>query len=111
MVTITDIAAIKIKELLVEENKKYLRIFVQGGGCSGFQYGMVLANDGSEEHDRKDSEEPIEIKEISVIIDPISLAYLKGSTVDFVDDLVGGGFKINNPNAKSTCGCGQSFQT
>jgi len=109
MITVTNKAAEKIKKLLAEDGKKYLRIFVQGGGCSGFQYGLALASDGNEEHDKQKDEVPIEATGIMVLIDPISSRYLDGSTVDFVDNLVGGGFTVKNPNAVSTCGCGQSF--
>jgi len=109
-ITVTDKAADKIKKLMAEENKKFFRIFVQGGGCSGFQYGLALASDGSEEHDKQEDEVPIEASGIMMLIDPISSRYLDGSTVDFADNLMGGGFTIKNPNATSTCGCGQSFQ-
>lgn len=108
-ITVTDKAADKIKKLLAEENKKFLRVFVQGGGCSGFQYGLALASDENEEHDKQEGEEPTEANGVMILVDPISSKYLDGSTIDFVDNLVGGGFTVKNPNAKSTCGCGQSF--
>ena len=110
-IIVTDTATAKIKQLLAEENKKYLRVFVQGGGCSGFQYGMALASDGNEDHDKKDGEEPIEANGVMILVDPVSTTYLDGSTIDFTDNLMGGGFSIKNPNATSTCGCGSSFNT
>jgi iron-sulfur cluster assembly protein len=80
-----------------------LRIYVQGGGCSGFQYGMVL-------DEAADGDEILEVSGIRVIVDPMSLRYLDGAEVDYKNDLLGGGFAIKNPNAVSTCGCGHSFQ-
>jgi len=118
MLTVTESAATRLKELMagVDANgDKYdqetvgLRVFVQGGGCSGFQYGLVLASDGNEEYDKQEGEVPIESNSIQILVDPISSRYLDGSTIDFIDNLVGG-FTVKNPNAKSTCGCGQSFQ-
>lgn len=103
----TETAADKINELLSEENKAGagLRVFVQGGGCSGFQYGLMIdegEGDGS-------ADQVFEVNGIRLLIDPISMRYLKGAEVDFVDNQMGGGFTIKNPNAKSTCGCGSSF--
>jgi iron-sulfur cluster assembly accessory protein len=107
MVTVTPLAAEKIQELLAEENKtgSALRVFVQGGGCSGFQYGLMIEENGA----TPDSDQVIESNGITLYVDPISARYLKGAEVDFVDNLAGGGFTIRNPNAKSTCGCGSSF--
>ena len=107
MITVTPAAASKIGELLAEENKQQaaLRVFVQGGGCSGFQYGLMI--DEGEGQVSMDS--VIESNGIRLVVDPISARYLKGAEVDFVDNLTGGGFTIKNPNAKSTCGCGSSF--
>jgi len=76
---------------------------VQGGGCSGFQYGMVL-------DEVTDGDEVFEKDGIKVIVDPMSMRYLEGAEVDYKEDLMGGGFAIKNPNATSTCGCGHSFQ-
>ncbi|MFN8061370.1 MAG: iron-sulfur cluster insertion protein ErpA [Vicinamibacterales bacterium] len=107
MINVTDTAAEKITELLAEENKlgAGLRVFVQGGGCSGFQYGLMIdEGEGDAEVDHV-----IESKGVRLLVDPISVRYLKGAEVDFVDNLSGGGFTIKNPNAKSTCGCGSSF--
>ena len=105
MVVLTDRAASQIKELLEKQGKPeaMLRVFVSGGGCSGFQYGMSL-EDAAMEGDWKD-----EINGVNVIIDPRSAMYISGAEVDFVDNMMGGGFKIDNPNAASSCGCGTSF--
>ena len=107
MINVTVAAASKISELLVEENKPAagLRVFVQGGGCSGFQYGLMI--DEGEGDASTDS--VIEVNGVKLMVDPISARYLSGAEVDFVDNITGGGFTIKNPNAKSTCGCGSSF--
>lgn len=107
MITVTPVAAEKISELLVEEQKAgaALRVFVQGGGCSGFQYGLMIEEEGP----APDADAVIESNGVKLFVDPISARYLKGAEVDFVDNLSGGGFTIRNPNAKTTCGCGQSF--
>ena len=104
-ISVTDEAAGRISELLSEENKSTagLRVFVQGGGCSGFQYGLMI-----EESDG-DVDQIFASNGVKVFVDPISVRYLAGAEVDFVDNLTGGGFTIKNPNAKTTCGCGQSF--
>ena len=106
-ITVTEAAASKIKELLAEESKadSGLRVFVQGGGCSGFQYGLMI--DEGEGDASTDS--VIESNGVKLLVDPISARYLRGAEVDFVDNITGGGFTIKNPNAKSTCGCGSSF--
>jgi len=107
MINVTVAAASKISELLVGENKPDagLRVFVQGGGCSGFQYGLMI--DEGEGDASTDS--VIEVNGVKLMVDPISARYLSGAEVDFVDNITGGGFTIKNPNAKSTCGCGSSF--
>ncbi len=107
MINVTETAAGKIQELLVEENKvgAGLRVFVQGGGCSGFQYGLMI----DEGQGDPASDQVFEVHGVRLLVDPISLRYLKGAEVDFVDNTMGGGFTIKNPNAKSTCGCGSSF--
>jgi iron-sulfur cluster assembly accessory protein len=109
MINVTEAAAEKINELLAEENKvgSGLRVFVQGGGCSGFQYGLMI--DEGEADTQTD--QVFEVNGVRLFVDPISLRYLKGAEVDFVDNNMGGGFTIKNPNAKSTCGCGSSFST
>ena len=105
-ITVTEAAASKIKDLLAEENKtdSGLRVFVQGGGCSGFQYGLMIEEAGGGVGDQT-----FESGGIKLFVDPVSLSYLKGAEVDFVDTITGGGFTIKNPNATSTCGCGSSF--
>ena len=107
MINVTESAASKISELLSEENKEAagLRVFVQGGGCSGFQYGLMI--DEGEGDATTDS--VIESNGVKLLVDPLSARYLTGAEVDFVDNITGGGFTIKNPNAKSTCGCGSSF--
>jgi iron-sulfur cluster assembly accessory protein len=107
MITVTTTAASKISELLTEENKNAaaLRVFVQGGGCSGFQYGLMI----DEGEGEANTDTVIESNGVKLVVDPISARYLRGAEVDFVDNLTGGGFTIKNPNAKSTCGCGSSF--
>jgi iron-sulfur cluster assembly accessory protein len=107
MINVTEAAAGKIQELLTEENKlgAGLRVFVQGGGCSGFQYGLMI-DEGTGD---PAADQVFEVNGVRLLVDPISLRYLKGAEVDFVDNTMGGGFTIKNPNAKSTCGCGSSF--
>jgi iron-sulfur cluster assembly accessory protein len=107
MINVTEMAAGKIQELLAEENRigAGLRVFVQGGGCSGFQYGLMI----DEGQGDAAADQVFEVNGIRLLVDPISLRYLQGAEVDFVDNSMGGGFTIKNPNAKSTCGCGSSF--
>lgn len=107
MINVTSTAAEKIGELLTEEGKPHagLRVFVQGGGCSGFQYGLMI----EEAEPSVDVDRIVESNGVRLFVDPISVRYLKGAEVDFVDNMSGGGFTIKNPNAKSTCGCGSSF--
>ena len=106
MVTLTPKAALKVKDLLSQKNRDdlALRIYVSAGGCRGFSYGMAW--DSAAEDD-----EVIEQGGVRVLVDPLSATYLDGAEVDFADALMGGGFTITNPNAASTCGCGQSFQS
>jgi iron-sulfur cluster insertion protein len=108
MINLTSAAAQKVKGILEQEKENVpqggLRIYVQGGGCSGFQYGMVL-------DEVSEGDEVFESDGVKVIVDPMSLRYLEGAEVDYKEDLMGGGFAIKNPNATSTCGCGHSFQT
>ena len=105
MINVSQTAASKINELLAEEGKagSGLRVFVQGGGCSGFQYGLMIEENGG------DADQVFESNGVRLYIDPVSISYLKGAEVDFVETVTGGGFTIRNPNAVSTCGCGQSF--
>src|SRR5579875_1531915 len=106
MVTLTDNAAEKIREMLEDRGSEEnaLRIYVKLGGCTGFSYGMALDAE-------KDSDIKYDIKGVKVVVDADSLELISGSEVDYVDDLTGQGFKINNPNATSMCGCGSSFRT
>jgi iron-sulfur cluster insertion protein len=105
MITISDSAKTKIKDLLLEENnpKLALRTFVQGGGCSGFSYGFTF----DEEVNEDDFEVPLD--EFKVLVDAMSMQYLQGAEIDYKEDLQGSSFSIKNPNAQSTCGCGSSF--
>jgi iron-sulfur cluster assembly accessory protein len=108
MINVSETAAAKINELLIEEQKAGggLRVFVQGGGCSGFQYGLMIDENGQGVGDQV-----FESHGVKLFVDPISIQYLKNAEVDFVDTITGGGFTIKNPNATSTCGCGSSFST
>src|SRR6187399_3556361 len=105
LITVTESAAGKIRELLSEEGKAEsgLRVFVQGGGCSGFQYGLMIEEGGGA------GDQVFESNGVKLYVDPVSVSYLKGAEVDFVDTVTGGGFTIRNPQATSTCGCGSSF--
>jgi iron-sulfur cluster assembly protein len=107
VLTVTPSAAAKIKELLVQRNipNHALRVFVSGGGCSGLQYGMAF------EGNPQEFDTLVEYAGVRLVIDPTSIMYVGGSTIDFVDSLMGGGFRIDNPNAVSSCGCGHSFRT
>jgi iron-sulfur cluster assembly accessory protein len=106
-ITLTPTAAQAVRELLEKRNLSgyALRVFVSGGGCSGFQYGMAL------EGNVRDEDLSFEHDGVQVVVDEVSINYLRGATIDYVDDLMGSGFKIENPNAVSTCGCGSSFRT
>jgi iron-sulfur cluster assembly accessory protein len=105
-ITMTPTAVVKVKELLMQENDPSLglRIFVAGGGCSGLQYGMTL-------DEEQEGDSVIHEGEFKVFVDEMSLGYITGSEVDYVDSLMGAGFTVNNPNAVSSCGCGHSFKT
>jgi iron-sulfur cluster insertion protein len=105
MITITDSAVAKLKDVLAEENNPALklRVFVQGGGCSGMQYGFTL--DDAQQEDDWD----IEAGGVSVLVDSMSGGYLQGATIDYREDQYGASFSIKNPNAVTTCGCGSSF--
>lgn len=104
-ITITEKAAEKVKSVLQEKGKPdaALRLYIQGGGCAGFQYGMSIddAPNGSDK--------VFEEHGVKVVVDMKSYLYLNGAQIDWTDSLLGGGFKIENPNAISTCGCGHSF--
>src|SRR5512134_2593184 len=105
MINVSTAAASKINELLTEEGKagSGLRVFVQGGGCSGFQYGLMIEESGGV------GDQVYESNGVRLFVDPVSVSYLRGAEVDLVDTVTGGGFTIKNPNAASTCGCGSSF--
>lgn len=105
MITITESAKNKIQDILAEENDPTLRLrmYIQGGGCAGFSYGFTLDNEQAED----DFEIPA--GPTTVLIDSMSAQYVQGSQLDYVEDLMGASFKINNPQASSTCGCGSSF--
>jgi iron-sulfur cluster assembly protein len=107
ILTVTPPALSMIKTLLTQRNipDHALRVFVSGGGCSGLQYGMAF------EPETKDYDAVVEVDGVRLVIDPTSLLYLRGAVIDFVDSLMGGGFRIENPNAVSSCGCGSSFKT
>jgi iron-sulfur cluster assembly accessory protein len=103
-VTVTERAAQRIGEILRQEPVgTMLRVSVAGGGCSGFQYKFDT------ERERADDDMVIERSGATVLIDPVSLNYMAGSEIDFVDDLIGSSFKVNNPKATASCGCGTSF--
>jgi iron-sulfur cluster assembly accessory protein len=103
-VTVTDRAANRIAEIAKSDPQApLLRVSVEGGGCSGFQYKFDLVSD------RADDDLVLEKNGATVLIDPVSLQYMEGSEIDFVDDLIGAAFKINNPVASASCGCGTSF--
>jgi iron-sulfur cluster assembly accessory protein len=107
VVTVTENAARKIQELMASEPEGeigVLRIAIQGGGCSGFQYALGF------DRGPQDGDNEIESNGVRVVIDPFSAPYLAGSEIDFVDALMGAGFAINNPNVQAACGCGSSFQ-
>ena len=106
-VTLLPAAAAKLKALLAERSLSAhgLRVFVSGGGCSGMQYGMAIEKEPGE------FDAVFEQEGVRVYVDPTSMMYLGGATIDYVDNLMGGGFRIDNPNATATCGCGHSFRT
>jgi iron-sulfur cluster assembly protein len=107
LLTLTPAAAEKIRELLAEEpdgGSMVLRVAIQGGGCSGFQYGLGF-DLGAAEGDHE-----LTLEGVPVVVDPFSAPYLQGATIDFLNTISESGFKIDNPNAVSSCGCGHSFQ-
>ncbi|HEY8348137.1 MAG TPA: iron-sulfur cluster assembly accessory protein [Symbiobacteriaceae bacterium] len=103
---LTEKAATRLKEIIASKGEDLaLRVMVRPGGCSGFQYGMAL------ERSPRADDDVTTVDGIKVVVDPYSVRFLEGSTIDYVDSLMGGGFAINNPNAVATCGCGHSFRT
>lgn len=109
IINLTPSAVQAVRDLLVKrelDTSEYaLRVFVSGGGCSGMQYGMAL------ESNVRATDLSCEFDGIKVVVDEVSIDYMRGATVDFVDDVMGSGFKIDNPNAVASCGCGHSFRT
>lgn len=107
VIVVTPAAATTIKMLLQQRNipNHALRVFVSGGGCSGLQYGMAF------EENTHEGDTVLEQEGVRLIVDATSMIYLDGATIDFVDSLMGGGFRIDNPNAVSSCGCGNSFKS
>jgi iron-sulfur cluster assembly protein len=104
-ITLTDKAANRLKEIIAAKGENLaLRVMVRPGGCSGYEYGMAL------ERNPRPEDNVTEMDGLKVVVDPRSIALLDGASIDFVDSLMGGGFAINNPNASSSCGCGQSFK-
>lgn len=105
-ISLTDKASNRLKEIIKAKGENLaLRVMVRAGGCSGFEYGMAL------ERNPRPDDSVSEFDGVKVVVDANSFRYLDGSTIDYVDSLMGGGFAINNPNAVSSCGCGQSFKT
>ena len=107
MITVTSTAADKLEKIMTEKElvDHALRVFVSGGGCSGLSYGMTFAE--APEAD----DQVFEANGLKVVVDPGSLNYLNGAEIDYIDSLMGGGFRIENPNAVQSCGCGSSFRT
>ena len=106
IINMTPAAVDKVRELLTQENDPSLalRVFVAGGGCSGLQYGMTL-------DEEQEGDTVIPLSGIKILVDEMSMGYIDGSEIDYVDSLMGAGFTVNNPNAVSSCGCGHSFKT
>ena len=102
-IELTESASARIVSVLETSNSSKFRVFVTGGGCSGFQYGFKFDEDEAFDDD------VIDFRDFSLLVDSMSYPYLYGSTLDFVEDLSGAKFVIKNPNAKTTCGCGESF--
>tara|TARA_Y100000768_G_scaffold216012_1_gene162821 strand:+ start:2310 stop:2693 length:384 start_codon:yes stop_codon:yes gene_type:complete len=107
LLVFTDAAANKVKNLIEEErnDELKLRVFVSGGGCSGFQYGFTF------DENIQDGDTKIEKNGVMLLVDPMSFQYLSGAEIDYKEDLEGSQFVIKNPNATTTCGCGSSFST
>ena len=106
-INLTQGAIKRVRSLINEKDLDgyALRVFVSGGGCSGMQYGMGL------EPEPRETDVLYQFDDVQVVVDPMSMTYLSGATIDYVDDLMAGGFKIENPQAVSSCGCGHSFRT
>lgn len=106
LLSVTEIAATRLAKMMQEKELEgyALRVFVAGGGCSGLQYGMTF------DDEVREGDNDFNAHGLRVLVDPVSARYLQGASIDFVDSLMGGGFKIDNPNAASGCGCGHSFR-
>jgi len=107
MISLTESASKAVSELIQKRGLEgyALRVYISGGGCSGYQYGMTL------EGNIRPEDQVFEQHGVKVVVDEISISYLRGASIDYVDEIMGGGFKIENPNAISSCGCGSSFRT
>jgi iron-sulfur cluster insertion protein len=105
MINVTESTVDKIKDLLIEENNPNLklRVFVQGGGCSGMSYGFTF------DEEQNEDDFVIDKDGVTMLVDSISAQYLTGATIDYKESLMGAGFNISNPNAETSCGCGSSF--
>ncbi len=106
-IDLTSGAVVEAQRLLAKETDpegKALRVYVESGGCSGMQYGLVF-------DEQREGDHELEFEGVPVVVDDFSAKYLQGSVVDFSDDLNDSGFKVSNPNAKTTCGCGKSFES
>jgi len=102
-INLSDSAAAQIRLIMKAEGARYLRVSVEGGGCSGFSYKYGLVNDA------RDDDLRVENGRATVLVDPMSVQFLRDSVIDYVDDLIGASFQIRNPNASAACGCGASF--
>lgn len=105
MITLTESAITKIKDIIIDEQNPLLklRVFIEGGGCSGMNYNFTL------DEEQSDDDFVIDSSDIQLLIDGASMEYLRGVTIDYVESIQGSNFSISNPNAKTTCGCGSSF--
>ncbi len=111
MITLTNRAAERLKQIFAHTGNQFLRVAVQGGGCSGFQYSLLLGKEDDKDMRLTEQDKVFESEGVKIAVDPISLRYLAGAEIDFdKDDLKGSGFKVKNINAQSTCGCGKSFE-
>ena len=106
MITLTDLAASQLRELLEREDRAShgLRIFIQGGGCAGLQYSMAY------EKTSREDDSVLEVKGVRLLVDPFSAGYLEGACIDYQDSPAGTGFRVDNPNAVASCACGISFR-
>ena len=106
MITLTDAAADRLQHLLEEQTPDMgLRVFVQGGGCAGLQYGMTFENSNQKD------DAVLDLKGVRVFVDPFSAQYLEGASINYLDSLAGSRFRVDNPNAVASCACGSSFRT